>query len=155
MSSPPFLLLSGLFRTHPHKTPNSNQPLFSIKPHLHLLVMTLSAALTSRHCQPAGTKFYLLSPLGRQITWHICFLGKVYPSMFNFTSLEHSNKGQTHHEPQGSTGARAVPDSMPCPPSAPPGPALKYQDLQQGRAWYLPTHVTYDLWVHMCIHTCK
>lgn len=80
----------------------------------------LCQQLSPPHCQPVGIKFHPLRSLSRQITWPIWFLGKVYPSMFNFISLEHWNKGQTHHEPQGSAGARAVPDSMPCPPSVPP-----------------------------------
>lgn len=147
MSSPSFPLLSQLLHTYPRPL-NSTQPWLSINLTFMLLLRTLSTA-TPPHCQPLGTKFYFLRHHAREITWHICFLGKVNPSMFHFTSLEHWNKGQTHHEPQGTTGARAVPDSMPCPPSAPPEPPLKYQDVGYG-TYPLKPHV-----IHMCIHTCK
>lgn len=139
VSSPSFLLLSQLLHTYP-RPPHSTQPWLSINLTSMLLLRTLSTA-SSPHCQPLGTKFYFLRPHARQITWHICFLGKVNPSMFHFTSSEHWNKGQTHHEPQGSTGARAVPDSTPCPPSAPPELPLKYQDVGYGTSLLKP-HVT-------------
>ena len=147
MSSPSFRLLSQLLHTYP-RPPNSTQPWLSIDLTSMLLLRTLSTA-SPPHCQPRGTKFYFLRPHARQIAWHICFLGKVNPSMFHFTSLEHWNKGQTHQEPQRSTGARAVPDSTPCPPSAPPEPPLKYQDV--GYSTYpLKPHV---ISAYMCAYT--
>lgn len=117
--SPWFLLLSELLFTH--KTPQFQPVLGLLKALPPRSCPGLCQQPSPPHCQPVGTIFYLLSLLGRQITWHICFLGKVNPSMLHFTSLEHWNKDQTHHRPQESPGARAVPDSMPCPPSAPPG----------------------------------
>ena len=126
--------------SHLPKTPTFHPALALHKPHPHAPAQDFVNSLISP--LPASRHQILLPKAhARQITWHICFLGKVNPSMFHFTSSEHWNKGQTHHEPQGSTGARAVPDSTPCPPSAPPELPLKYQDVGYGTSLLKP-HVT-------------